>query len=83
MAMFIADPPDSLQRQQSLSPGRGLSRRTRTVPIRLQNLRSEGCIRLLDADIITLKEKYAYVGMPVIIKAENEGLYDWEKKLEK
>ena len=44
---------------------------------------SEGCIRLLDADIITLKEKYAYVGMPVIIKAENEGLYDWEKKLEK
>lgn len=44
---------------------------------------SEGCIRLLDTDIITLKEKYAYVGMPVIIKAENEGLYDWEKKLEK
>lgn len=44
---------------------------------------SEGCIRLLDTDIITLKEKYAYVGMPVIIKAENEGLYDWEKKIEK
>ena len=44
---------------------------------------SEGCIRLLATDIITLKEKYAYVGMPVIIKAENEGLYDWEKKLEK
>ena len=44
---------------------------------------SEGCIRLLDTDIITLKEKYAYVGMPVIIKAENEGLYDWEKTLEK
>ena len=41
---------------------------------------SEGCIRLRDADIITLKEKYAYVGMPVIIKAENEGLYPWEKK---
>lgn len=44
---------------------------------------SEGCIRLLDADIITLKEKYAYVGMPVIIKTENEGLYPWEKKIKK
>lgn len=41
---------------------------------------SEGCIRLLDADIITLKEQYAFVGMPVIIKAENEGLYAWEKE---
>ncbi len=41
---------------------------------------SEGCIRLRDKDIITLKEKYAYVGMPVYIKAENEGLYRWEKK---
>lgn len=40
---------------------------------------SEGCIRLRDADIITLKEKYAYVGMPVYIKAEGEGLYPWEK----
>ena len=44
---------------------------------------SEGCIRLLDADIITLKEKYAYVGMPVIIKTENEGLYTWEKNIKK
>ena len=44
---------------------------------------SEGCIRLRDADIITLKEKYAYVGMPVIIKTENEGLYPWEKKIKK
>ena len=40
---------------------------------------SEGCIRLRDQDIITLKENYAYVGMPVIIKAENQGLYPWEK----
>ena len=40
---------------------------------------SEGCIRLRDADIITLKENYAYVGMPVYIKAEGEGLYPWEK----
>ena len=39
---------------------------------------SEGCIRLRDQDIITLKENYAYVGMPVIIKAENQGLYPWE-----
>ena len=43
---------------------------------------SEGCIRLRDADIITLKEKYAYVGMPVIIKAENEGLLPFEARLE-
>lgn len=40
---------------------------------------SEGCIRLRDADIITVKEKYAYVGMPVIIKAEEQGLYPWEE----
>ena len=40
---------------------------------------SEGCIRLRDQDIITLKEKYAYVGMPVIIKAEDQGLFSWEK----
>ena len=32
---------------------------------------SEGCVRLLDEDIITLKEKYAYVGMPVIILPED------------
>ena len=43
---------------------------------------SEGCIRLRDADIITLKEKYAYVGMPVIIKGENEGLLPFEARLE-
>ena len=41
---------------------------------------SEGCIRLLDKDIITLKEKYAYVGMPVIIKGENDGLLGWETR---
>ncbi len=32
---------------------------------------SEGCIRLLDEDIITVKEKYAYVGMPVIVLDED------------
>ena len=31
---------------------------------------SEGCIRLHDDDISDLAEHYAYVGMPVIIKAE-------------
>ena len=39
---------------------------------------SEGCIRLRDDDIITLKEKYARVGMPVIIKQENQGLFSYE-----
>lgn len=41
---------------------------------------SEGCIRLRDNDIITLKQKYAYVGMPVYIKAEEQGLYPWENR---
>lgn len=44
---------------------------------------SEGCIRLRDADIITLKSKYAYVGMPVIIKAEEQGLLPWEVRAKK
>lgn len=39
---------------------------------------SEGCIRLRDADIITLKEKYARIDMPVIIKQENQGLFPYE-----
>ena len=41
---------------------------------------SEGCIRLHDPDIITLKEQYARVGMPVIIKQEDQGLKSFEKK---
>ena len=41
---------------------------------------SEGCIRLHDPDIITLKEQYARVGMPVIIKQEEQGLKSFEKK---
>ena len=41
---------------------------------------SEGCIRLHDSDIITLKEQYARVGMPVIIKQEDQGLKSFEKK---
>ena len=47
-----------------------------TVPGRY----SEGCIRLLDEDIISLKEKYAFVGMKVFIKKEDEGLRNFEKK---
>lgn len=39
---------------------------------------SEGCIRLLDEDIITLKEKYARLEMPVIIKKEGQGLLPFE-----
>lgn len=41
---------------------------------------SEGCIRLHDPDIIILKEQYARVGMPVIIKQEEQGLKSFEKK---
>ena len=32
---------------------------------------SEGCIRLKDEDIIDLRQNYAFVGMKVVIKAEN------------
>ena len=42
---------------------------------------SEGCIRLRDQDIITLKEKFAYVKMPVNIKAEDEGPWEWEPEV--
>jgi len=41
---------------------------------------SEGCIRLLDDDIVTLKERYARVGMPVYIHAEDEDNYAWEQR---
>ena len=44
---------------------------------------SEGCIRLRDNDIITLKEKFAYVKMPVHIKDETEGMWPWELKAHK
>ena len=39
---------------------------------------SDGCIRLLDRDIQDLKDKFAYVNMPVYIKDEDEGIWDWE-----
>lgn len=52
----------------------GSTNNENTVPGRA----SEGCIRLLDSDIITLKEKYAYKGMNVIIKSEDQGKYPFE-----
>ena len=54
----------------------GSTNNENTVPGRA----SEGCIRLLDKDIITLKEKYARVGMPVIVKGEEQSLLPFEEK---
>ncbi len=42
---------------------------------------SEGCIRLRDQDIIHLKDHYAWVGMPVIIKSETQGPLPFETRL--
>ena len=41
---------------------------------------SEGCIRLLDKDIITLKEHFAYVCMPVTVQAEGQAPFPWETR---
>lgn len=41
---------------------------------------SSGSVRLKDEDIIFVKENYAYLGMKVIIKHEDEGLFAFEKK---
>ena len=41
---------------------------------------SEGCIRLLNADLDLLKEQYAFKGMKVFIKGEAEGLWPFEQK---
>lgn len=40
---------------------------------------SEGCIRLRDEDIETLKVDYAFVGMKVIVKGEEEGKLPFER----
>lgn len=40
---------------------------------------SEGCIRLLDEDIIHLHDNYAFVGMKVIILPEDHGPLSFEK----
>ena len=50
-----------------------------TVPGRA----SEGCIRLLDKDIITLKEHFAYVGMPVTVQPEDTQPFAWENRARK
>ncbi len=44
---------------------------------------SEGCIRMRDAELIHFHDNYAYVDMPVIIKAEGEGLQAFEVELQK
>ena len=41
---------------------------------------SEGCIRLRNTDLDLLKELYAYKGMKVVIKGEEEGLKPFEQK---
>lgn len=41
---------------------------------------SEGCIRMRDNDLNHLHDNYAHVGMPVIIKAENQGNLPFENK---
>ena len=41
---------------------------------------SEGCIRLKDADIITLRKNFVTEGMKVIVKAEDVDDYDFEVK---
>ena len=52
----------------------GSTNNENTVPGRA----SEGCIRLLDKDIITLKEHFAYVGMPVTVQPEDQAPLSWE-----
>ena len=41
---------------------------------------SEGCIRLNDNDLDVLKAQYAFKGMKVVIKREDEGLKPFEQK---
>ena len=54
----------------------GSTNNENTVPGRA----SEGCIRLLDQDIITLKKHFAYVGMPVTVQAEGQDPFTWEHR---
>ena len=54
----------------------GSTNNEQTVPGRA----SEGCIRLLDKDIITLKEHFAYVGMPVTVLPEDQSTLPWEPR---
>ena len=57
----------------------GSTNNENTVPGRA----SEGCVRLLDKDIITLKTHFAYVGMPVTIQGEGQAPYGWELRARK
>lgn len=41
---------------------------------------SEGCIRMRDKDLEHFHDNYAYVGMPIIIKAETQGNLPFEKQ---
>ena len=41
---------------------------------------SEGCIRLLDEDIIDLYKNFAFVGMKVVIKAEDQDDLPFERR---
>lgn len=41
---------------------------------------SEGCIRLNDSDLDVLKAQYAFKGMKVVVKREDEGLRPFEEK---
>ena len=54
----------------------GSTNNEETVPGRY----SRGCIRMHDADLIKFKEEYAFVGMKVFIKHEDEGLRRFEYK---
>lgn len=53
----------------------GSTNNEHTVPGRF----SEGCVRLRDKDILSLKTNYAFVGMKVIVKGETEGDSQFEK----
>lgn len=57
----------------------GSTNNEHTVPGRA----SEGCIRLLDKNIITLKEHFAYVGMPVTVLDEDTAFLPWEPSARK
>lgn len=54
----------------------GSTNNERSVPGR----ESSGSIRLKDDDLDFLKEHYVFEGMKVVIKREEEGLYDFEKR---
>ena len=40
---------------------------------------SEGCVRLRNSEIDSLKQNYAFVGMKVIVKGEEEGFLPFER----